>query len=381
MSFLFDEIPISKITSKNRFVRSATWEVRANSKGEVTDDLIHFLVTLAKGGVGLIIMGHAYVQVNGQGTPRQTGIYCDELVHGLREVPKALRPYGCKVVIQLSHAGGHTKSIWNKGNLVSSSPYKNIYDEFAREMTINEIREMIAAFSSAARRAMAAGFDAVQLHAAHGYLINQFLSPIWNRRKDKYGGSLRNRSRFLLDVSSSILKEVGDDFPLLVKLTSEDFIKGGVTPKEMSWVARAITGEGVAGIEVSGGSRYSGELSHIRTKCSTREEEAWFAENAQIIRERIDVPLALVGGIRSVETAEELVKKGRCDLISLSRPLICEPDLINRWKSGDRRKAKCTCDNRCFGPAYDGLGLWCETFKAKKYSRSRLSKNDLPTTD
>jgi 2,4-dienoyl-CoA reductase-like NADH-dependent reductase (Old Yellow Enzyme family) len=363
VSMLFEEAVVGGLTVKNRFVRSATWEVKATQEGRPTDALAECIAELGEGDVGLIVVGHAYVLPNGRGTPLQTGIHRDDFAEDLAKIPARAQRQGSRVVLQISHCGGHAKSAWISGTLVAPSAYENLYGDVARELTEAEILEIVDAFGEAGRRARDAGFDGVQLHAAHGYLINQFLSPVWNQRPDAYGGSLENRGRFLFEICRRLQGELGDEFPILVKLTSEDFIEGGFTLDGALWVAKTLAEMGVSAIEVSGGSRYSGSMSHIRTGVRGEGDEAWFADSAKRIKQEIQVPVLLVGGIRSFEVAEKLVGEGYCDFVAMSRPFICEPRLVSRWMSGDRTRSRCVSDNLCFGPAYEGRGLWCERAK------------------
>jgi 2,4-dienoyl-CoA reductase-like NADH-dependent reductase (Old Yellow Enzyme family) len=234
-----------------------------------------------------------------------------------------------------------------------------MYGYHAAEMTPADIRAHIQAFGEGGAKARDAGFDAVQVHAAHAYLVNQFLSPVWNRRTDGYGGSLENRARFLLEVVAAIRERVGPDFPVLVKLTSGDFIDGGFTTDEAARVVRWLSERGVDAVEVSGGSRYA-SVNHVKPGIKRRDDEAYFGENARRIKKEIDAPVILVGGIRSFETAESVVTSGTADFVAMCRPLICEPDLVARWAAGDRSKSRCLSDNKCLGPAYDGDPVRCQ---------------------
>jgi 2,4-dienoyl-CoA reductase-like NADH-dependent reductase (Old Yellow Enzyme family) len=236
-----------------------------------------------------------------------------------------------------------------------------------REITVEEIQELVKAFGQAAQRVKEANFDAVQIHAAHGYLLNQFLSPIFNKRTDAYGGILENRTRLLLESLKSIRVNVGNDFPVLVKLTCQDFVKGGVTLDDSLAVGALLQREGIDAIELSGGmSPLSGKLSQFRTRITTEEEEAYFGKEAKMFKEKLHVPIILVGGIRSFPLAERLFKEGYTDYISMSRPFIREPFLIKRWRSGDFHKAKCISDNRCFEPILAGEGICCVIEKKRQ---------------
>jgi 2,4-dienoyl-CoA reductase-like NADH-dependent reductase (Old Yellow Enzyme family) len=230
------------------------------------------------------------------------------------------------------------------------------------EMTTTDIARITEAFGQGAGRAKRAGFDGVQIHAAHGYLLSQFLSPFYNKRKDEYGGAIENRARFLLQVYESVRSATGGDFPVLVKLNAEDFLQGGMTGEEFLEVSEMLAASGIDAIEMSGGTVDSGKYSPVRPgKLKSPEDEVFYRETARLFKDRIHAPLILVGGIRSFEVAEELVDSGLADYISLCRPLIREPHLINRWKTGSMKRSECLSDNLCFKPAMAGEGVYCVT--------------------
>jgi 2,4-dienoyl-CoA reductase-like NADH-dependent reductase (Old Yellow Enzyme family) len=185
-----------------------------------------------------------------------------------------------------------------------------------------------------------AGFDGVQIHCAHGYLGSQFISPYTNTRDDQWGGSLENRMRFPLEVYSRMRKTVGDTYPLLIKLNSEDFISGGLTIEQSVQIAQALSDKGIDAIEISGGMAET-VSEFIKPNILEERDEAYFLTNARRFKEVIDVPLILVGGLRSFGLMEKLVERGEAEMVALSRPFIREPDLVNRWKQGDREKADC----------------------------------------
>ncbi|MBW2616397.1 MAG: NADH:flavin oxidoreductase, partial [Deltaproteobacteria bacterium] len=211
-----------------------------------------------------------------------------------------------------------------------------------------------------------AGSDGVQIHAAHGYLLSQSLSPVFNKRSDAYGGSVENRARFLLEVLHGVQAAVGPDFPVLVKMNSQDFLESGLTLDDSLKIGTMLREEGIDAIELSGGTFVSGKLNPSRGGIKSEDKEAYFREAAKLFKENLSVPLILVGGNRSFQLAEQLVNEGYADYISMSRPLIREPDLIKRWESGDLRKAECLSDNQCFGPARAGEGIYCVTEKKQK---------------
>ena len=361
MRGLFSVSAINTLELKNRFVRSATWEGMADEEGRPRPQYLEAMTALARGGVGLIITGHAFVSPEGRATPWQLAIDRDDCLTGLQEITAAVHAAGGKIAVQLAHAGffaaagisGRDRLVVSRQESRDPSPQK--------EIDKRDMQELIGAYAAAAGRARKAGFDGVQLHMAHGYLLSQFLSPAFNRRNDAYGGDIYKRSRIHRDICGAIRDTVGKDFPLLIKLNAQDFIENGLTVPEAATAARLMVEAGVDAVELSGGMIISGRLSPSRTKINTPEKEAYFREEARWLRETVPVPLLLVGGNRSYEVAAQLVADGVADYISLSRPLIREPGLIRRWQEGDRRPAACISDNLCFAPACEGKGIYCVT--------------------
>lgn len=371
MNQLFESANIGSMKLRNRFVRSATWEAMATPEGTVTPRLVDTIAALAKGGVGLIISGHAYVRPEGQAGPLQMSAAGDEMVPGLRQLAAAAHDHGAKMVLQIAHAGYFAAHhLTGRPALAVSAAVK--LDEIPRrELAPDDIHDVVRAFAAAAARAKAAGFDGVQIHSAHGYLFNQFLSPLFNRRTDEYGGSPANRVRVHLETIRAVRQAVGAGYPVLIKLNGRDFIEGGLEPEESVEAAVRMEQAGLDAIELSSGMTKFSRFGSARTKISSQAKEAYNQEEARVFRRRLKIPLILVGGIRSLPVAERLVAEGACDFISMSRPLIREPDLVNRWQSGDRRKAACTSDNLCFGPARSGEGLYCVTAARKRTAASK----------
>lgn len=359
MSVLFQETVIRKMPLVNRFVRSATWEGMAGEEGSVTPQLVELMGELAAGGVGLIITGHAYVSREGQAGPRQLGIYKQGLVPGLAQMAAAVHERGGRILVQLAHAGIQAAyKLTNMEPLGPSAP--NTEGAPGREMSLEEIGQVVEAFGKAAAWSVEAGFDGVQIHAAHGYLLSQFLSPYFNHRQDAYGGSLQNRAKALLEAVSKAREAIGPERPLLVKMNSQDFLEGGLSLEDSAQVAKMLAEAGVDAIEVSGGMRLAGpQFMPSRLAIKQERQEAYFRDAAKLFKKTAGIPVILVGGIRSFQVAERLVKEGVADYISMSRPFIREPWLINRWKAGDLRRAFCVSDNQCFGPAQAGQGIHC----------------------
>ena len=374
MPGLFDSTTIKGMTLANRFVRSATWEAMAADDGAVTPELCDLMARMARGAVGMIISGHAYVAPEGQAGLRQMGVYSDALEEGLRQMAAAVHREGGRIVMQLAHAGCQAAVNLTGQEAIGPSPLTNAKGSKGRSMSLEEIAATVEAFGAAARRAYQAGFDGVQIHAAHGYLISQFLSPYFNQRQDQYGGSLENRQRLLLEVMASIRQAVGPDYPVLIKLNSEDFLDGGFTQEEMLTVATALEEAGIDAIELSGGTALSGNFMPVRRgKIDTIAKEVFYRSAAEHFKARIGAPLILVGGIRSFEVAETLVSEGLTDYIALARPLICEPALVRRWRDGDHQRSQCLSDNLCFTPVGKGKGVYCVTAerRAKQKTASR----------
>jgi 2,4-dienoyl-CoA reductase-like NADH-dependent reductase (Old Yellow Enzyme family) len=218
-------------------------------------------------------------------------------------------------------------------------------------MTAGEIKNAVGWFVDAARRVKAAGFDGVQIHAAHGYLVSAFLSPYYNRREDEYGGSFENRLRFFLEILRGIRDEVGRDYPITTKMNSEDQVEGGLTREMMADVALVLEENGIDAIELSIGSNTDKAVPTVSSPGvdpKTPGKEGYFKEAARIYKKKVkNTPLILVGGFRSLEGSELALKEGVADFISLSRPLVREPGLVKRWQDGDTKRAKCVSCNLC----------------------------------
>lgn len=378
MAVLFTPIKIGRMEVRNRFVRSATHENLASPKGEVTDELIKIHERLARGGVGLIIPGYAYIHEQGKGAALQNGIHNDEMIPGWRRLAESVHAHGAKIAVEIVHGGRQCdpKIIGTRPMGPSTGIIDPIYRARPRAMTEEEIWKTIENFGEAARRVKEAGCDAVQLHGAHGYLINQFLSPLMNRRSDQWGGSLENRMRFLIEVYRKTRKAVGKNFPVLIKLNVKDYTIRGFDIDEAVKVCERLVEEGIDAIEISVGTIFWSIFNMSRGEIPVEElghgrnllervgmkilfkavkhrflfEEAYNLRFADRIKPRMDkIPLILVGGLRDPEGMEHLLKEVRVDLVSLSRPLIREPHFPRRVRLGDRRPATCASCNKCLG--------------------------------
>jgi 2,4-dienoyl-CoA reductase-like NADH-dependent reductase (Old Yellow Enzyme family) len=279
----------------------------------------------------------------------------------MKAMTDAVHEQGGKIVLQLAHGGIFADSDLTEQAPVAPSAVAGKSKVVPREMTTKDIREVVEAFGDAASRAKQAAFDGVQIHSAHGYLLSEFLSPIFNHRSDEYGGSIENRARVLLEVLQTIRSRVGSDYPIIVKINFQDFYKNGLKLEESLQVGTMLVEGGIDAIELSGGLPTSRKLSPVRMGIKSEDKEAYHQMETRAFKQRVRAPLIMVGGVRSYHLAERLVDEEVADYISMSRPFIREPGLINRWRSGDLKKATCVSDNRCFGPARTGEGIYCVT--------------------
>lgn len=366
MSIMFETTTVKGITLKNRYVRSATWEAMAGEDGACTQRLLELMGELAKGGVGMIITSHAYVRKDGQAGPWQLGIHDDRLMDGLRKMAERVHEHDSSVVLQLAHAGFLANPKLTGQTPLAPSNVEGFAKGPRRELHKDDIQEIVEAFGEAAYRAKKAEFDGVQIHAAHGYLLSQFLSPAFNKRKDEYGGPVENRAKAVLQVLQYIREAVGDDFPILIKMNCEDFLEGGLLIEDTLKAGAMLEQGGLDAIELSGGTIMSGKFIPFRSGIKTEEKEAYFRDYAKALKDSVSIPLILVGGNRSFQLGERLVQEGYADYISMSRPLIREPHLIQRWAGGDLEKARCLSDNQCFGSGMAGEGVYCVVEKKEK---------------
>jgi len=353
---------IGTLEIKNRLIRSATWENAASESGHVTDPLQDMYRALAKGGVGLIITSHSVVHPRGMTDPRMIWVADDSYIPSVRKLARAVHQTAsaCKVMIQLTHSGRQP----TPGTGVEPVGPSAVYDEFSRqtprEMTLEEIEEVIKAFAHAIRRAREAELDGVELHGAHGYLLSSFLSPRTNIRKDQYGGSVENRCRIVREIVEHGHKEAGHDFPILIKMNSVDYLPGGVDIHEARKIAECLNQTGLAAFEMSGCTWETITLSEeelgfkpssipeARGNIKTKEQEAYFWQYAKEIRKVVNKPMILVGGIRSIGKVEEILEEGSIDFCAMCRPLVREPDLPNRWLRGEGSEtAACISCNQC----------------------------------
>jgi 2,4-dienoyl-CoA reductase-like NADH-dependent reductase (Old Yellow Enzyme family) len=340
MSRLFDPFRIGYMEIQNRFMRSPTTSAWSDEKGILRSEIITHHRRLAEGGVGLIIKGHTYVKDSGKAHVGMAGISSDIHIPKLRELTDAVHKYEGKIIAQLNY-GGYNSMVDRAG----PSPLKTA-DYVARGLSLDEIHDIVDAFGKAALRAMDSGFDGIQIHGAHGYLISQFLSQLVNKRNDDYGGSLKNRMRLLNDVYDEVRAHVGGCIPVLIKMNCDDFSSNGFTIEDGIKVASAIARRGIDLIEVSGGGFARQIELYERARSHDRDlAEATFSGHAVKIRAVTKpTPMALVHGIRSMKCMKAIIEKDVADIISMSRPFIKEPNLVRRLEGGQQEASCISCD-------------------------------------
>ncbi|HHO76862.1 MAG TPA: NADH:flavin oxidoreductase [Deltaproteobacteria bacterium] len=390
MSKLFESARIKTMYLKNRIVKSALFESMATLDGLPTDKTLHFYERLARGGTGLIITGYAYVNKDGRSYPLQNGAHSDAIIERWRRVTEKVHEHGSRIALQIVHGGRQTKPVAsdNRRRLAPSAIPNLVYFTWPKSMSEEEIWQTITDFADAAERAVKAGFDAIQIHAAHGYLISSFLSPVTNRRTDRWGGSIRGRFRFLEEVYKAVRLRVGNDFPVLAKLNIIDFVPLGLSPNNSFPAAMLLAELGLDALEISGGIaetslgmsrgdspakvitrnrspllRLYFTLSLAGMKAVLPFRENYFLDYARRLKPALTIPLILVGGIRNPLAAEQILQAGHADFISMARPLVREPSLPNKWLKGSTRPATCTSCNRCLGEVEQGNILKCYLLK------------------
>ena len=360
MGLLFTPYQIGSLETSNRLVRSATAERMADPDGRPLPPLAKLYEDLARGGVGLIITGHMYVHSSGKAHDEMTGVYTDNLVPDLAKLAQAVQRLGGLIVPQINHGGMNSLAETVSDPMAPSAIDQPFLSKPAREMTPPEVETAIQSFADAARRCKEAGFDGVQIHAAHGYLISQFLSPFVNKRTDRWGGTAENRMRFLREVCSAVREQVGDEYPVLIKLGMEDGVEGGLFSEEGAIIVAALAGMGIDAVEISGGLGGENKNLNVRKGIQTEEKEAYFLPLAREARRHTELPILLVGGFRSRSVMESVLADGLADYISLCRPLISEPDLPNQFKLGLKDKSRCLSANNCWAQkAGEGISCKC----------------------
>jgi 2,4-dienoyl-CoA reductase-like NADH-dependent reductase (Old Yellow Enzyme family)/thioredoxin reductase len=359
LSHLFQPIRIRAMELKNRIVMPPMATGYPEEDGSVTQRLIDYLVARAWGGVGLVETEYASVRRDGQGLPRQLGIYKDELIPGLQELTRLVHEGKAKVAVQLHHAGRQTTpAVIGTQPVAPSAIADPSTGELPRELSVDEILEIEDAFVQGARRAREAGFDAVEVHGAHGYLVDQFLSPFSNRRTDEYGGNLEGRTRFAVEIVQKIRQVVGDDMPIIFRISGDEYVPGGLELPETKVIAHAIQDAGADVISVSAGTSASPGLIIVPVM---ELERAIFVPLAEGIKESVSIPVIAVGRLHDPAIANQVIAEGRADLVALGRALLPAPGWAEKAQRGeiDDIKPCISCNQACVNNLLVGQPISC----------------------
>lgn len=329
MKTIFDHTPLGNLEVKNRIVVAATGHNLTDEVGHIPKELFDVYRELAQGGSGFILLEFTSVAVADHFNTGLMRLHRDDLIPEYKKLADMIHSYGAVVMPQLAMGIYLKQSV--SGRLVQLSP---------TQMTKDDIQDIIDKFVSAAARAKTAGFDGVQLHGAHGFVLSTFFSPAYNQRQDEYGGSTGARTKIVTDIIKKIKEQCGD-FHVSIKINSSDFMAGGLQPEESLKVCQILEQAGLDSIEVSG-------MGPCVDGVRPGDSEGFFAPYAKILKNIVLIPVILTGGHRSVEHMEQLLNEDVTDFFSVSRPLIREPGLIARWQNGDMRPSDCVSCNQCF---------------------------------
>ena len=355
---LFSPITIGTLEIKNRGIMAPMVVGLCGRDGEVTEDFIAYHVARARGGVGLNITGGAFVDQGSKVSPRQLGCHTDQTIPGLRQLADAVHDAGGRIAVQLLHGGRQANPLYSGAPLVAPSPIAcGVVQVMPRELTTAEIGELVAKFAAGARRCKEAGIGAVGVHGAHGYLVNQFLSPHTNHRTDEYGGDAERRARFPLDVVDAVRAEVGPDFPIIYRISANEYLPDGLTSQDSAQFCVRLVEHGINAIHVSGSTYESNRVAGTEAL-----PLGAFVEDAMVIREGIKaaVPVAVANRIKTPEFADQLIADGKVDIVATGRPLICDPDFYVKAQRGDAADIRvCLSCNWCINQMGMGVHATC----------------------
>lgn len=355
---LFEQTRIGTMELKNRLVGSAINSRLAETGGYVSQRMINHYARRAQGGVGLIVVADGGVSLTHVNSHTQLRIADDSYVPGLARLAQAMHDNGVKTVIQLQHAGWRTGRAFGLSQAVGPTALTSReLGEATRALTLGEIKVVVSQFAQAARRAKQASFDAVEIHGAHGYLLGLFLSPYTNWRQDDYGGDIQRRARLALEIVAAIRQEVGRDYPIIFRISADEFVEGGLTIKETRIISRWLEEAGVDCISVSGGTEGAG----ARTVPCMLVPRGYMVPLAAAIKEAVSVPVIAVGRINTPALAESILEQGKADLIALGRPLLADPDWSRKVMEGREGEIrKCIYCNSCRrDPPPEGYPIMC----------------------
>jgi len=350
MGKLFEPLKIGNLELKNRIVMAPMVTQFTNVDGTVSDRMVEYYARRARGGVGLVIVEMAAVEKGGIAVSNQLRIDEEKYWEGLKRLASRIQAEGAKAALQIHHAGRQTSTLVSGSKPVAPSPIASpLIGEEPEELSREEIQALVKKFAEAAGRAKELGFDAVEVHGAHGYLVCQFLSPQSNRRQDEYGGDLQGRSRFAREIIRSIREKVGTEFPVFFRFSAEEHVAGGLTVEEAPAIARLAEKAGADTVHVSAGCY--GAFQWVVQPMSL--PRGCLVEAANRVRQSVNIPVVAVGRINDVHLAEAVLEDRKADLIAMGRPLIADPDLPRKAAEGREREIrKCLACNECIGEVF-----------------------------
>ena len=357
---IFSPGRIGHMETKNRIIMPAMGTAYASIDGTASERWLQYLEARAKGEVGLIITEVTAISPEGRGMPNQLGLYEDRFIPGFKELGKRLHAHGAKVAVQLHHAGLQTTPEWNGGfQPVAPSPISSpLYHMAPRELEEDKIQSLIRDFAIAAGRAREVGLDAVEIHGAHGYLIGQFLSPSTNKREDSYGGNLQGRLRFPLEIISRIREKVGNDFPILFRISAEERVRHGLTLEESKEIALALQQAGIDALNVSVGTAATPGSPGIG---SMDLDPGHLIPLAEEMKKILKIPVIGVGRIDHPAAAEKILAEGKADFIAIGRGLLADPNFVAKAKTGqaDQIHRCIACNQGCIDRLLRGDSITC----------------------
>jgi 2,4-dienoyl-CoA reductase-like NADH-dependent reductase (Old Yellow Enzyme family) len=347
---IFDPVQIGTLTLKNRLMRSATSQLRSDSNGNPTPDLMRVYNELASGGASMIVTGLTYVMKEDQYAEHGSGFYDDSQLEKFRAAVDGVHSHGAKFCMQLAAIGTKSDYKVNERTIYSPVVLKDpSYGTVAKkEMSKADIAHCVESFAQAAARAHKCGFDAVELHFAHNYLVSKFLVPYFNQRTDEYGGSVENRARFAFEIVVAVRQAVGKDFPVIAKIEGNDYLgREGNSADDIAYIANGLVERGIDALEISGGNSVT-KYGPIIPDILYEEDQTYFSRDARNLAKKVNVALILTGGNRNVSVMETALKHNKnLAAFGMSRTLLAEPDLPNKWRENPSSTPKCISCNWC----------------------------------
>lgn len=317
MSYLSRPLLKGRLKLKNRLVMPPMATAKSNEDGSITKDILDYYQEKSEGGyIGLVIIEHSFISRQGKASARQLSISNDSDIEKLKDLADVIHRNGSKAVMQINHAGSAASKTVTGLETVGPSDVPNPFksDTVPGILSLNEIRNIIIQFKNAALRVKEAGFDGVEIHGAHGYLLNQFMSPLTNKREDEYGINISGRIKLHIDIIKEVRKAAGEDFPILLRLGASDYMEGGITIEDSKFAAKEFEKAGADILDISGGfCRYS---------LPGHSEPGYFAPLSKAIKESVSIPVIVTGGITEAQAAEDILAEGKADLVGVARAIL-----------------------------------------------------------